>query len=84
MERALPSIRSSYMAQERKMWTKMFVMFVTLLVAIIMGILSIYWGADHSLQFNLPVFTVAIIDFDGGGWAVPTADGSCSSDSKSE
>ncbi|KAH9209408.1 hypothetical protein DL95DRAFT_309926 [Leptodontidium sp. 2 PMI_412] len=31
-----------------------------------MGILSIYWGADHSLQFNLPVFTVAVIDFDGG------------------
>lgn len=50
------------------MWTKMFVMFVALLVAIIMGILSIYWGADHSLQFNLPVFTVAIIDFDG--WEV--------------
>ncbi len=65
MERALPSIRSSYMKQERKMWTKMVVMFCVLLVALILGILSIYWGADHSLQFNIPVFTVAIIDFDG-------------------
>ncbi|KAG4435735.1 hypothetical protein IFR05_008785 [Cadophora sp. M221] len=44
----------------------MFVTFCVLLVDIVMGILSIYWGADHSLQFNLPVFTVAVIDFDGG------------------
>lgn len=66
MERALPSIRSPWMAMERKTWTKMFVTFCILLVAIVMGILSIYWGADHSLQFNLPVFTVAVIDFDGG------------------
>lgn len=66
MQRALPGLRSDYMAKERKMWTKMFVTFCVLLVAIVLGILSIYWGADHSLQFNLPVLTVAIIDFDGG------------------
>ncbi|CZT13920.1 related to SNG1 Probable transporter conferring resistance to nitrosoguanidine (MNNG) when overexpressed-unknown biological function [Rhynchosporium agropyri] len=48
------------------MWAKMIAIFCVLLVAIVMGILSIYWGADHSLQFNLPVFTVAVIDFDGG------------------
>jgi hypothetical protein len=66
MERALPAFASSYLANERKIWTKMAVTFAVLLVAIILGILSIYWGADHSLQFNVPVFTVAIIDFDQG------------------
>ena len=44
----------------------MFIVFIVLLSTIIMGILSIYWGAVHSLQYNLPVFTVAIIDFDNG------------------
>ncbi|KAE8451340.1 hypothetical protein EG329_003969 [Mollisiaceae sp. DMI_Dod_QoI] len=66
MQRSLPAINSPYLAKERKIWTKMFVMFCVLLVAIVLGLLSIYWGADHSLQFNLPVFTVAIIDFDQG------------------
>jgi hypothetical protein len=66
MARELPGFWSPYMAAERKMWRKMFIVFIVLLVAIIMGILSIYWGAVHSLQFNLPVFTVAIIDFDNG------------------
>lgn len=66
MERALPGIRSKYMATERKAWTKMIVMFLVLLTVIVLGILSLYWGADHSLQFNVPVFTVAVIDFDGG------------------
>ncbi|CCG82556.1 Putative uncharacterized protein [Taphrina deformans PYCC 5710] len=65
-ERALPGFRSQYMKTERKMYAKMFIMFIVLLVTIIMGILSIYWGADHSLQFNMPVATVAIIDLDGG------------------
>ena len=40
MERALPSIRSPWMAMGRKMWTKMFVTFCVLLMAIVMGILS--------------------------------------------
>lgn len=66
MKRKLPGFRSSHLTQERKAWGRMFVLFCTLLTAIILGLLSIYWGADHSLQFNLPVFTVAIIDFDGG------------------
>jgi hypothetical protein len=66
MDRPLPGFWSPYLAAERKIWTKMFVAFIVLLVAIIMGILSLYWGADHSLQFNMPVLTVALIDFDNG------------------
>jgi hypothetical protein len=66
MDRALPGLNSPYMEKERKTWRKMLLMFTVLLTVTVMGILSIYWGADHSLQFNLPVFTVAIIDFDGG------------------
>ncbi|EKD18576.1 uncharacterized protein L3040_007404 [Drepanopeziza brunnea f. sp. 'multigermtubi'] len=66
MERSLPGLWSPYMATERKTWAKMFIIFVVLLSAIVMGILSIYWGADHSLQFNVPAFTVAVIDFDKG------------------
>ncbi|KAG0646341.1 Nitrosoguanidine resistance [Hyphodiscus hymeniophilus] len=66
MDRALPGIRSPHLAQERKLWRKMFIIFIVLLVTIVLGILSIYWGADHSLQFNVPVFTVAIVDFDQG------------------
>lgn len=41
-------------------------MFIVLLSAIILGILSLYWGADHSLQFNMNAATVAIIDLDQG------------------
>ena len=66
MDQTLPRLSSPYMAMERKIWRKMFLVFLILLTAIIMGILSIYWGADHSLQYNLPVYTVAIIDFDNG------------------
>ena len=39
--------------------------FFVLLTTIILGILSIYWGADHSLMFNLEVATVSVIDLDG-------------------
>jgi hypothetical protein len=42
MERSLPPINSPYMAQEREMWRKMFLIFCVLLIAIIIGILSIY------------------------------------------
>lgn len=66
MDTALPAFTSPYLAQERKTWRKMFMVFCTLLVVIVLGVLSLYWGADHSLQFNVPVFTVAIIDFDQG------------------
>jgi hypothetical protein len=37
MEQALPFITSLYIAREMGMWTKMFVMFCVLLVAIVMG-----------------------------------------------
>jgi hypothetical protein len=60
MAKALPGILSQHLKMERKIWTKMFVMFMVLLTAIVLGILSIYWGADHSLQFNTPVLTVRI------------------------
>ena len=66
LKRALPRLWSPYMRVERQIWRKMFIVFVVLLTTIILGILSIYWGAVHSLQYNLPVFTVAIIDFDNG------------------
>jgi hypothetical protein len=66
MDKVLPGFYSPYMAQERITWSKMLITFIVLLIAIILGILSIYWGADYSLQFNLPVFTAAIIDFDQG------------------
>lgn len=54
------------MKTERKMYVKMLTLFVILLSAIMMGILSLYWGADHSLQFTMPAATIAIIDLDGG------------------
>jgi hypothetical protein len=67
MERRLPAFfKSPHMAPERKAWSKMGGIFTVLLSAIVLGILSIYWGADHSLQFNTSVFTVPIIDFDNG------------------
>lgn len=64
--RELPGFRSQYMKNERKMYLKMIIIFLVLLTAAILGILSIYWGADHSLQFNMPAATVAIIDLDRG------------------
>jgi hypothetical protein len=36
-----------------------------LLVVIVLGILSIYWGGLASLLPNQKVLTVAIVDFDG-------------------
>lgn len=54
------------MKNERKMYTKMTLIFLVLLSTIILGILSMYWGADHSLQFNSNAATVAIIDLDQG------------------
>ncbi|KAB8302738.1 hypothetical protein EYC80_006091 [Monilinia laxa] len=60
----LPSPWSPHLAEDRKLWIKMSVMFCVLLVTTIMGTMSIYWGADHSLQHNIPVLTIAVIDFD--------------------
>ncbi|RAL62485.1 hypothetical protein DID88_005050 [Monilinia fructigena] len=60
----LPSPWSPHLAEDRKLWLKMSVMFCVLLVTTIMGTMSIYWGADHSLQYNIPVLTIAVIDFD--------------------
>lgn len=60
-----PGFWSPHLKQERKMWAKMSVIFFVLLTVIILGILSIYWGADHSLMFNLDVATIAVIDLDG-------------------
>lgn len=60
----LPKPWSPHLAEERKLWIKMIVMFCVLLVLTIFGAMSIYWGGDHSLQYNIPVLTVAVIDFD--------------------
>lgn len=60
----LPGPLSPHLAENRKLWIKMFVVFCVLLVATIMGTMSIYWGGDHSLQYNIPVLTIAVIDFD--------------------
>ncbi|QSZ28522.1 hypothetical protein DSL72_003020 [Monilinia vaccinii-corymbosi] len=60
----LPSPWSPHLAEDRKLWIRMFVMFCLLLVITIMGTMSIYWGGDHSLQHNIPVLTIAVIDFD--------------------
>lgn len=62
----LPAISSRHLNEERTQWFKTLALLVGLLMAIVLGLLSIYWGADHSLQFNMPVFTTAIIDFDNG------------------
>lgn len=65
--RMLPSLlRSRHMKGERRMVLKMLILFVVLITAIIMGILSIYWGADHSLQFNEKAATISVIDLDRG------------------
>ncbi|KAJ8070003.1 hypothetical protein OCU04_000406 [Sclerotinia nivalis] len=60
----LPGPLSPHLAENRKLWIKMFVVFCLLLVTTIMGTMSIYWGGDHSLQSNIPVLTIAVIDFD--------------------
>ncbi|ESZ98326.1 hypothetical protein SBOR_1319 [Sclerotinia borealis F-4128] len=60
----LPSLWSPHLAENRKLWIKMFVVFCVLLITTIMGTMSIYWGGDHSLQYNIPVLTIAVIDFD--------------------
>lgn len=54
------------MKNERKMYTKMAMLFMVLLSVIILGILSLYWGTDHSIQFNSNAATVAVIDLDQG------------------
>ncbi|KAI9650519.1 hypothetical protein NHQ30_000535 [Ciborinia camelliae] len=60
----LPSPWSPHLAENRKLWIKMLVVFFVLLVTTIMGTMSIYWGGDHSIQYNIPVLTIAVIDFD--------------------
>ncbi|KAF7928545.1 uncharacterized protein EAE98_005601 [Botrytis deweyae] len=60
----LPGPLSPHLAENRKLWIKMFVVFCVLLITTIMGTMSIYWGGDHSLQYNIPVLTIAVIDFD--------------------
>ncbi|KAM3087854.1 hypothetical protein ACMFMG_001920 [Clarireedia jacksonii] len=62
----LPGILSTHHKEARKLWIKMLVVFFVLLVMTIMGTMSIYWGGDHSLQFNLRVLTIAVVDFDHG------------------
>lgn len=62
----LPGMLSAHHKEARKLWIKMLVVFFVLLVTTIMGTMSIYWGGDHSLQYNLRVLTIAVVDFDHG------------------
>lgn len=61
----LPSIFSSHLKKERKDLMKAIVRVELLLVVVVLGILSIYWGGLASVTPNKRVLTVAVVDFDG-------------------
>jgi hypothetical protein len=59
-----PSLFSPHLKDERKLLLKSIVRVEVVMVVIILGILSIYWGGLASLLPNQRVLTVAIVDFD--------------------
>ena len=61
----LPSIFSPQLKEERRVLLKSILRVEALLVIIVLGILSIYWGGLASLVPNQKVLTIAIVDFDG-------------------
>lgn len=61
----LPSIFSPQLKEDRRMLLKSILRVEALLVIIVLGILSIYWGGLASLPPNQKVLTIAIVDFDG-------------------
>ena len=61
----LPSIFSPQLKEDRRMLLKSILRIEALLVIIVLGILSIYWGGLASLLPNQKVLTIAIVDFDG-------------------
>ncbi|GAO47235.1 hypothetical protein G7K_1445-t1 [Saitoella complicata NRRL Y-17804] len=62
----LPGFFSPFVANERKAALKLIAKSEVLLIAIILGILSIYWGALHSVLPNIPALTIGLIDLDDG------------------
>jgi hypothetical protein len=61
----LPSIFSPQLKQDRILLLRSILKVEVLLVVIVLGILSLYWGGLASLVPNQKVLTVAIVDFDG-------------------
>ena len=63
----LLSLFSPHMKNERRLQLIKTILGVELiLVAIVLGILSLYWGGLASMLPNQRVLTVAMVDFDGG------------------
>jgi hypothetical protein len=63
--RKLPSIFSPHLKKERIDLMKAIIRVEVLLIVIVLGILSIYWGGLASVTPNVGVLTVAVVDFDG-------------------
>jgi len=61
----LPSIFSPQLKKDRIVLLKSIARVEILLVIVVLGILSIYWGGLASIVPNQRVLTVAIVDFDG-------------------
>jgi hypothetical protein len=64
-KKKLPSILSPELKKDRMHLLKSLLRIEALLVVIILGILSIYWAGLASIEPNVRVLTVAIVDFDG-------------------
>ena len=62
----LPGFFSPQTTQLRRKFIIQFAWIDLLFVTIILGILSLYWGALASISHNTDVFTVGIVDFDHG------------------
>jgi len=64
-ERKLPSIFSPQLKKDRRILIKAILRVEILLICVVLGILSIYWGGLASIEPNQRVLTVAVVDFDG-------------------
>jgi len=60
-----PSLFAPQLKQERKFLIKSIARIEILMLVIVLGILSIYWGGLASMLPNEDVLTVAVVDFDG-------------------
>ena len=64
-KKKLPSIFSPQLKQDRINLLKAVLKVEILLIVIVLGVLSIYWGGLASIEPNQRVLTVAVVDFDG-------------------
>jgi len=64
-KKRLPSIFSPQLKQDRIVLLKAIVKVEILLIVIVLGILSLYWGGLASIEPNQRALTVAVVDFDG-------------------